>query len=90
MKPMMATELVLDALMMAARRRRPKRPVIMHSDRDGRFDSDDFTRWCQDNQLIFSMSRRGNCYAIAVAEYSFYSHPLIRITLCRYLPTNQI
>ena len=32
MKATMATELVLDALMMAVWRRRPKTPVVIHSD----------------------------------------------------------
>lgn len=72
MKPSMATELVLDALMMAVWRRRPKQPVIIHSDQGSQFGSDDFTRWCKDNHLLPSMSRRGNCYDNAVAE-SFFS-----------------
>ena len=72
MKPTMATELVLDALMMAVWRRRPKQPVIIHSDQGSQFGSDDFTRWCKENRLVPSMSRRGNCYDNAVAE-SFFS-----------------
>ena len=36
------------------------------------FGSDDFARWCKDNHLMPSMSRRGNCYDNAVAE-SFFS-----------------
>ncbi len=72
MKPSMATELVLDALMMAVWRRRPKQDVIIHSDQGSQFGSDDFTRWCKDNRLVTSMSRRGNCYDNAVAE-SFFS-----------------
>ena len=72
MKATMATELVLDALMMAVWRRRPKTPVIIHSDQGSQFGSDDFNRWCKDNHLIPSMSRRGNCWDNAVAE-SFFS-----------------
>ena len=72
MKPSMATELVLDALMMSVWRRRPKQDVIIHSDQGSQFGSDDFTRWCKDNRLVTSMSRRGNCYDNAVAE-SFFS-----------------
>ena len=68
----MATELVLDALMMAVWRRKPKQPVIIHSDQGSQFGSDDFTRWCKDNRLTPSMSRRGNCYDNAVVE-SFFS-----------------
>lgn len=72
MKPAMATEIVLDALLMAVWRRKPKQPVIIHSDQGSQFSSDDFARWCKDNKLIPSMSRRGNCYDNAVAE-SFFS-----------------
>jgi putative transposase len=72
MKPTMATELALDALMMAVWRRKPKQPVIIHSDQGSQFGSDDFTRWCKDNRLTPSMSRRGNCYDNAVVE-SFFS-----------------
>jgi putative transposase len=72
MKATLATELALDALTMAVWRRRPRQPVIIHSDQGSQFGSDDFMRWCADNRLIPSMSRRGNCYDNAVAE-SFFS-----------------
>jgi putative transposase len=72
MSSSMATELVLDALMMAVWRRRPKTPVMIHSDQGSQFGSDDFNRWCKDNRLVPSMSRRGNCWDNAVAE-SFFS-----------------
>ena len=73
MKSTMATELVLDALMMAVWRRRPKAPVMIHSDQGSQFGSDEFNRWCKDNCLVPSMSRRGNCWDNAVAE-SFFSN----------------
>lgn len=73
MNATMATELVLDALTMAVWRRRPKTPVMIHSDQGSQFGSDDFSRWCKDNQLVPSMSRRGNCWDNAVAE-SFFSN----------------
>jgi putative transposase len=72
MKSTMTTELVLDALMMACWRRHPNNPVIIHSDQGSQFGSDDFNRWCKDNDLRPSMSRRGNCWDNAVAE-SFFS-----------------
>ena len=68
----MATDLVLDALMMAVWRRRPKTSVTIHSDQGIQFGSDDFNRWCKDNRLVPSMIRRGNCWDNAVAE-SFFS-----------------
>ena len=73
MKSTMATELVLDALMMAVWRRRPQTPVMIHSDQGSQFGSDEFNRWCKDNHLVPSMSRRGNCCDNAVAE-SFFSN----------------
>lgn len=72
MQPTMKTEMVLDALLMAVWRRRPKQSVIIHSDQGSQFGSDDFARWCAEHQLVPSMSRRGNCYDNAVAE-SFFS-----------------
>jgi putative transposase len=69
----MQTSLVLDALMMAVWRRRPKESVIIHSDQGSQFGSDEFSRWCKDNRLSPSMSRRGNCWDNAVAE-SFFSN----------------
>jgi putative transposase len=68
----MQTSLVLDALTMAVWRRKPKNSVIIHSDQGSQFGSDEFNRWCKDNRLSPSMSRRGNCWDNAVAE-SFFS-----------------
>lgn len=72
MQSTMKTEMVLDALLMAVWRRRPKQSVIIHSDQGSQFGSDDFSRWCNEHHLVPSMSRRGNCYDNAVAE-SFFS-----------------
>ncbi|WP_408598053.1 IS3 family transposase [Limnohabitans sp.] len=72
MKPTIAKELVLDALMMAVWRRKPKQEVIVHSDQGSQYGSDDWKRFCDANQLLPSMSRRGNCWDNAVAE-SFFS-----------------
>ncbi len=72
MKSTLTRDLVLDALLMAVWRRRPKHPVIVHSDQGSQYGSDDAVRFCKDNGLIPSMSRRGNCFDNAVAE-SFFS-----------------
>ena len=58
---------------MAVWRRRPKGSVIIHSDQGSQFGSDEFSRWCKENRLSPSMSRRGNCWDNAVAE-SFFSN----------------
>jgi len=65
-------ELVLDAVLMAVRRRRP-RDTVIHSDQGCQYGSDDWRRFCRTNSLEPSMSRRGNCWDNAVAESFFAS-----------------
>jgi len=54
-------ELVLDAVLMAVRRRRPKGTLI-HSDQGTQYGSDAWQRFCKSNHLEPSMSRKGNCW----------------------------
>ena len=72
MKSTLARDLVLDALLMAVWRRRPKNQVVVHSDQGSQYGSDDWVRFCKAHNLLPSMSRRGNCYDNAAAE-SFFS-----------------
>ena len=72
MKPTLARELVLDALLMAVWRRKPGKEVIVHSDQGSQYGSYDWMRFCRDHKLQPSMSRRGNCYDNAAVE-SFFS-----------------
>ncbi len=72
MQPTLARAIVLDALLMAVWRRKPKQPVIVHSDQGSQYGSDDWIRFCRAHRLDPSMSRRGNCWDNAVAE-SFFS-----------------
>jgi putative transposase len=69
--PTIGRGLVLDAVLMAVRRRSPKKTII-HSDQGSQYGSDDWRRFCKTNGLVPSMSRRGNCWDNAVAE-SFFS-----------------
>lgn len=71
-RPTIHRELVLDAVMMAVKHRRPKGAVI-HSDQGCQYGSDDWRRFCRKNRLEPSMSRRGNCWDNAVAESFFAS-----------------
>lgn len=73
MKPTLARELVLDALLMAVRRRKPQQPVLVHSDQGSQYGSDEWRRFCQSHRLEPSMSRRGNRWDNAVAESFFAS-----------------
>lgn len=69
--PTIHRELVLNAVMMAVRRRRP-RGTLIHSDQGTQYGSDAWRRFCRSSHLEPSMSRKGNCWDNAVAE-SFFS-----------------
>ena len=64
--------LMLDALQMAIKRRRPKPGLVVHSDRGAQYASADFRQLLADHGLVASMSRKGNCYDNAFVE-SFWS-----------------
>ena len=70
-EPTLAQDLVLDALLMAVRRRKPKHTLI-HSDQGSQLGSDAWRRFCHAHHLDSSMSQRGNCWDNTVAE-SFFS-----------------
>jgi putative transposase len=65
-------DLVLKAIIMAVRKRRPQGTLI-HSDQGVQYGSDDWRRFCKSNRLEPSMSRKGNCWDNAVAESFFGS-----------------
>ena len=65
-------DLVIDALLMAVWRRKPKERVLIHSDQGIQYTCSDWQKFLKENNLDASMSRRGNCHDNAVAE-SFFS-----------------
>jgi putative transposase len=71
MKPQMTSDLAIDALLMAVWRRKPKQEVMIHSDQGSQYSSTDWRSFLKANNLIGSMSRRGNCHDNAVAESFF-------------------
>ena len=64
--------LVIDALKMAYRRRRPVRGLLHHSDRGSQYASEDYRNLLKDYGMQMSMSRKGDCWDNAVME-SFFS-----------------
>ena len=62
------TDLVLQALLMAVWRRKPKGKVLIHSDQGSQFTSMDWASFLKAHNLEHSMSRRGNCHDNAVVE----------------------
>ena len=65
-------QLVLDALEMAIVRRKPIGNVVHHTDQGAIYASDEYVTKLRSNNMIQSMSRKGDCYDNAVAE-SFFS-----------------
>jgi putative transposase len=61
----------LNALLMAAWKRQPKEPALVHSDQDSQYGSADYLSFLKENNFEPSMSRRGNCHDNAVAESFF-------------------
>ena len=67
----MDKHLVIRALLMAVYQRRPKQSVLVHSDQGSQYGSADYLAFMKENNLVPSMSRRGNCHDNAVAESFF-------------------
>lgn len=65
------TDLVLQALLMAVWRRKPRNKVLIHSDQGSQFTSLDWASFLKAHNLEYSMSRRGNCHDNAVVESFF-------------------
>ena len=71
MQSRQTTDLVLQALLMAVWRRKPKERIMIHSDQGSQFTSMDWASFLKQHNLEHSMSRRGNCHDNAVAESFF-------------------
>ena len=71
MQSRQTTDVVLQALLMAVWRRKPKARVLIHSDQGSQFTSMDWASFLKNHNLEHSMSRRGNCHDNAVAESFF-------------------
>jgi len=67
----MKVELCINALKSAVMRHRPPKGLIHHSDRGVQYCSRAYQSLLNKNQMICSMSRKGNCYDNACAETFF-------------------
>lgn len=65
------TDVVLQALLIAVWRSKPKDQVLVHSDQGSQFTSMDWASFLKHHNLVHSMSRRGNCHDNAVVESFF-------------------
>jgi putative transposase len=82
-------ELAINALMMAVWHRQPTTPVIVHSDQGCQYSSYDWQAFLKSNNLVPSMSRRGNCHDNAVAESFFQLLKRVRIRRRVYVSRNE-
>lgn len=69
----MTSQLVINALEYAIMDRNPETGLIFHSDRGSQYASIDFRKSLKNNEVIQSMSGKGNCYDNAVAESFFHT-----------------
>ena len=65
------TDVVLQALLAAVWRRKPKPGLVLHSDQGSQFTSEEWQAFLKAHGIVCSMSRRGNCHDNAVAESFF-------------------
>lgn len=86
LRPHMKEDLVIEALDMAHKRRRPPRLLVFHSDGGGQYVGKRFRARLKRYGMIQSMSRKGDPWDNAVAE-SFFSqfkneqiHPYVFLT----------
>lgn len=82
----MRTDLVLAALIMAIRMRKPPRGIVHHSDRGAQYASRDYRRVLARHGFICSMSRKGDCWDNAVVE-SFFGTLKTELVYRASLPT---
>lgn len=73
MSAQMTAEVVVAALHMARRRRRPNPGLLVHSDRGSQYASGRFQAILQEYGYVGSMSRKGNCWDNAPAESFFHT-----------------
>ena len=66
-------DLVCDALTMALWRRHFPKNVIVHTDRGSQYCSDKYQKLLADNDLVCSMSGKGNCYDNSAMESFFHT-----------------
>lgn len=64
-------ELAINALSMATLHRKPEPGLVFHSDRGVQYAADDFRERLDENKMIQSMSRKGDCWDNACAESFF-------------------
>lgn len=82
--PTTHTPVVRQALEMALRQRRPRRGLVLHSDRGFQYGSAEYQAVLAAHGIVCSMSRRANCWDNAVMERFFLSLKVERLWKAPY------
>lgn len=77
-------ELVMEALQRTLKARKPKKGLIIHSDRGSQYASDEYRTLLKKHGYVQSMSGSGNCYDNAVMESFFHSLKVEHIFFEKY------
>ncbi len=85
MQPYLDRRLVLDALGMALAARRPGPGLLHHSDRGVQYACDEYQRLLKGEEILVSMSRKGNCWDNAVVESFFSTLKLELVYRCKFV-----
>ena len=82
-QPRVTSDIVLNALMMAIRNRRPDKGIIFHSDRGSQYTSELVRSRLNLYGFRQSMSGKGNCYDNAITEtfFSLLKKELVYLTV---------
>ncbi len=80
----MKTDMVVKALIMAIKNRKPSKNLIFHSDRGVQYASVKFRNVLKSYNFKQSMSRKGNCWDNAVAESFFHTLKAERVNDRKY------
>jgi putative transposase len=86
----MAVAMVRKALIMAIGRRKPAPGLIHHSDRGIQYACNEYRQLLQNNGIVSSMSRSGNCLDNAVAERFFRTLKTECLTNWRDMPAEEV
>ena len=95
----LATQLPLDALMMAIGNRRPGPGLIHHSDRGCQYTSAAYQQMLAEHHIVCSMSAKGNCYdnapmesffgtfkiEVVIEEFEAMDHNQARVEIFKYI-----
>ncbi len=73
MEKRLTKDLIIKALKMALKRRKPGRGLLLHSDQGSQYASYYYQNLLLRSGIICSMSRRGNCWDNAVMESFFHT-----------------